>query len=131
MGRLISLIYFYILSAVAIGLLIYAAFSWADLLIGLTQYEKYPLRYGLENCDDRYPYFKGGNSVPAIDTYQQPATLSAQEREKFVAQCLTQADFERKQHKFDDIKNSVVSTLVGIILFAIHFPQARKLSKEK
>jgi hypothetical protein len=130
MGKLISLIYFYIISAVSIGLLIYAAFSWGTLLLNLTQYDNYPLRYGLENCDDRYPYFKGG-PVPAIDSAAAPASLSAQEREQLKQQCITQTEFERKQHKLDDIKNSGISTLVGIVLFALHFPTARRLSKEK
>lgn len=129
-GRLISLIYFYVISAVSIGILIYSAFSWGNLLINLTQYDKYPLRYGMENCDDRYPYLKG-EPYPAVDTYQRPASLSAEERETLKQQCLTQTEFERKKNKLDDMKNSIISTLVGVILFAVHFPTAKKLSKEK
>ena len=42
--------------------------------------------------------------------------------------CLNQQEEDRKQHKIDDLKNSITFTLVGLILFAIHFPLARKQS---
>lgn len=129
-GKLIGLIYFYLISAVSIGLLIYAAFSFANLIINLTQYDKYPLRYGMENCDVDYPqsYVKGPYATPVIDQ-TQVASMSAKEREVLRQTCINQANYDRKQHKLDDIKNSVVATLVGLVLFAIHFPMARKMSK--
>lgn len=129
-GKLIGLIYFYLISAVSIGLLIYAAFSFATLVINLTQYDKYPLRYGMENCDVDYPqsYVKGPYATPVMEQ-GQIASISAKEKQTLKQTCMNQADFDRKQHKLDDIKNSGISALVGLVLFLIHFPQARKMSK--
>lgn len=129
-GRLIGLIYFYLISAISIGLLIFASFSFATLLINLTQYDKYPLRYGMENCEVDSPqsYVKGPYATPVTDQ-GQIATMSADERQVLKKRCEDQADYDRKQHKLDDIKNSLVATFVGLVLFLIHFPQARKMSK--
>lgn len=125
MGKLIALIYFYLISAVSIGLLVFATFAWANLIINLTQYGQYPLRYGLENCEYR-PLVKGPYPVDSLT----PATMSAQEKEEAKRICLEQVELERKQQKLEDIKNSAVFTLVGVVLFLIHFPQARRLSKQ-
>lgn len=126
MGKLIALIYFYLISAVSIGLMVFATFAWANLVVNLTQYDQYPLRYGLENCEYR-PLVKGPYPVDIPTT---PASMSAQEKEEAKRVCLEQVEAERKQQKLEDIKNSAVFALVGVVLFLIHFPQARKLSKE-
>lgn len=128
-GKLIALIYFYLISAVSIGLLIFGVFSIGNLVINLTQYDKYPLKYGIEQCDflSKYPV-PMVRVMPGPPEGQEFATPSAQQLEDDKRKCLEQAEYERKQHKLDDIKNAVLFTLIGAVLFLIHYPLARKHS---
>ena len=125
-GKTVATIYFYVISAGSIILLVIAVFSWANLILNLTQYDQYPLRYsGQASCQaDPYksaPYPVGMNG--------QMASPSASEQVAARADCLKQEELDRKQYKLDDTKDVVVYTLVGLILFGIHFPMARKQSK--
>lgn len=129
-GKLIATIYFYLISVGSIVLMVIGVFSWANFFINLTQYDKYPTRYGppVAECDDSgYPY-KSGPYTMAIDGSQTMATRSAEEKAKDKEACEKQMELDRKAHKIDDIKNAITFSLVGIILFLIHFPQARKRS---
>lgn len=129
--KLIGLIYFYVISAVSVGILIFATFSWASLIINLTQYDQYPLRFGTVNCETN-PYSRGAYPLyPVSEDGKIPASMSAEEKENAKVVCREDVEAERKQNKLEDIKNSVTSTLVGIVLFLIHFPTAKKMSKEK
>ncbi len=129
MGKLISLIYFYVISAISIGVMIFAAFSWGNLILNSTMFEQYPLRYGVANCEGKYPSYNG--VYPVMDSGTKEATISAEDREELRKQCVVQSEYDRKQHRLEDIRDSVVSTLVGVVLFLLHFPQAKKLSKDK
>ncbi|EKD90727.1 MAG: hypothetical protein ACD_30C00097G0006 [uncultured bacterium] len=130
MGKLIALIYFYVISAVSLGLLIFASFSWANLILNLTQYDQYPLKYGIANCEYGSANTRLG-PYPVLEEGKTSASMSAEEKEVAKRACLEQVEAERKQNKLEDIKNSVTATLVGIVLFLIHFPTAKKMSKEK
>lgn len=125
MGKLIALIYFYLISAVSLGLIIIGIFNVGNLLINLTQYDNYPPRYGYNNCDSGYPLVK----APYAPLISPEASVSAEQLERQRELCLTQIELDRKEHKLNDIKNSILFTSIGIILFLIHFPQARRQSK--
>lgn len=124
-GRTIAQIYFYLISAASIALIVLGIHSTVTFVLNSTQYDKYPLQYFGEDCENfRYPV-KG--PYPAEVTPE--ASLSGEERQRLRENCENRVELERKQHKLNDIRNAIVFTLVGLILFAIHFPQARKMSK--
>ncbi|MBI2019829.1 hypothetical protein HYS94_00200 [Candidatus Daviesbacteria bacterium] len=125
-GKTIATIYFYVISAASLALIVIGIFNAINFLINITQYDKYPLRYPQGSCE--VYSFKFG-PYPAMDTRGVPATPSAEELEKQRQLCLEQEEQERKQHQIDDLKNAITFTLVGIVLFSIHFPLARKQSK--
>lgn len=126
-GKLVATIYFYIISAASLALIVIGIFNGVNFLINSTQYEKYPLRYPQGSCEG-YPYKFG--PYPAMDVRDVPTTPSATELEKQKQSCLKQEDALSKQQKIDDLKNAITFSLVGIVLFLIHFPNARKFSKD-
>lgn len=128
-GKTIATIYFYVISAASLALIVIGIFNAVNFVINSTQYEKYPLRYPQGSCE-LLPSKFGPGPYPAIDVRGAPATPSAEEIEKQKESCLKQEDALSKQQKIDDLKNAVTFTLVGLILFSIHFPLARKQSKE-
>lgn len=114
-GKLVATIYFYVISAASLVLIVIGIFSTVNFLINITQYEKYPLRFPQGSCES-YP-FKFG---------PYPATPSANETEQQKQDCLKQENALSKKQKIDDLKNAVTFTVVGLVLFSIHFPLARK-----
>lgn len=124
MGKLITLIYFYLISAISLGLIIIGIFNVGNLVINLTQYDNYPPRFGYDNCENGY-----GPKAPYAAALQPEGSVSAKQIQKQKELCLVQVELDRKQHKLEDIKNASLFTSIGIILFLIHFPQARKQSK--
>lgn len=124
-GKTIATIYFYIISAASLALIVIGIFNAVNFVINSTQYEKYPLRYSQPNCDSS-PYKFG--PYPAMDVRGVPATPSAEELEKQKIACLKQEEIDRKEHKIEDIKNAITFSLIGFVLFSIHFPLARKQS---
>jgi len=124
-GKTIATIYFYLISAASLALIVIGIFNAVNFLINSTQYDKYPLRYPQGSCEIS-PYKFG--HYPVMDIRGEVATPSAAELEKQKQECLKQEDAERKQRKIDDLKNAITFTLVGLVLFSIHFPLARKQS---
>ncbi|MBI2022220.1 hypothetical protein HYS93_05085, partial [Candidatus Daviesbacteria bacterium] len=132
-----ALIYFYLISAASLALIVIGIFNAVNLVINSTQYDKYPLRWGsVSTCD----YLDGGVDYkvypPMVDTSfpvgpDRQSTPSAQEIEKQKQLCLKNEEADRKQHKVDDLRNTFAFSIIGLILFLIHFPQARKMSKEQ
>src|SRR3989344_2945080 len=126
-GKTIATIYFYIISAASLALIVIGIFNAVNFLINSTQYDKYPLRYGgISNCDYVDGYSRA--PVPAVKMIPPESTPSAEESKRIKEQCLINEEAERKQHKIDDLKNAITFSLVGLILFSIHFPLARKQS---
>lgn len=123
-GKTIATIYFYVISAASLALIVIGIFNVVNFGINSTQYEKYPLRYPQGNCES-FPYKFGPYPMGDI----RMATPSAQELEKQKQDCLKQENALSKQQKIDDLKNAITFTLVGTVLFLIHFPLARKQSK--
>lgn len=121
-GKTIATIYFYIISAASLALIIIGVFNTANFIINSTFYDQYTTRYSQPNCDS-YPYKAMSYPVDG-----KIASSSAESLEMQKKSCLTQQDLDRKQHKIDDLKNAITFSLIGIILFSIHFPLARKQS---
>jgi hypothetical protein len=129
-GKLVGLIYFYVVSAAALALIVIGIFSSVNYLINITQFDKYPIRYRSEaDCENMYSGYGKPISAPGVIDAPIQSTPSAQEIERLKNQCLSQFETERKQQQIDDLKNSITFTLIGAILFAIHFPLARRQSK--
>lgn len=126
-GKTIATIYFYLISAASLALIVIGIFNSVNFVINSTQYDKYPTRYGPPGSCEFYPVpyrvdVKAGVADPE-------STPSAEELEKQKQNCLRQEEIDRKQHRLDDMKNALTFSLVGTVLFLIHFPLARKQSK--
>lgn len=117
-GKLISVIYFYLVSVISLILLIIGVFHIISFTLNTTQFDKYPLTYGEDRCLQ---------PLPAIDSKQSEGDASLSAKQKF--DCLAQLEVERKQHRVNDLKNAITFPLLGLILFFIHFPIALKRSK--
>ncbi|MBI2022411.1 hypothetical protein HYS97_00985 [Candidatus Daviesbacteria bacterium] len=127
-GKLIAQIYFYLISAAAIALIVVGIHSTATYLLNSTVYDKYPLMYGAEDCENYGTSFYKG-PYPMMEPGREEATLSAEEQDRLKKSCEQRVELERKQRQVEDIRNALVFTSVGLILFLIHFPQAKKYSK--
>ena len=125
-GKTIATIYFYIISAASLALIVIGIFNTVNFLINSTQYDRYPLRYPQGDCEGGFGYPMPYKIMPPDG---REATPAAQDLEKQKQLCLKQQDLDRKQHKIEDVRNAVTFTLVGLVLFSIHFPLARKQSK--
>lgn len=123
-GKQIGIIYYYLVSAASLALIVVGIFNSANLLVNLTQYDEYPLQYLAEDCENFRSPVKG-----PYPTEITPASMSATEKEDLEKSCQTRVERERKARRLEDIKSSVLFTLIGTVLFAIHFPQARKQSR--
>lgn len=125
-GKLIGLIYFYVISAASLMLIVIGIFSVVNYAINVTQFDKYPLNYYQENCETgEFSYAKPYNPDG------QSASMSAEERVLYRKNCEERVAFERKHSEIEDLKNAVTFTLVGLVLFIIHFKIARRISEEK
>ena len=62
-GKTIATLYFYVISAGSIVLMVIGIFSIVNFVINSTQYDKYPLKYPQGTCET-YPYKFG--PYPAI-----------------------------------------------------------------
>jgi hypothetical protein len=124
--RVVSLIYFYLVSIIAIILLIIGLYNSVSYIINATQFEKYPLRYGgVERCEipDMAP------ERPILNP-ESGASTSAEEIKTRRERCLATLEEERNQRRVEDMKNAVAFSLIGLVLFGIHFPIALRKSNE-
>src|SRR3989344_5549146 len=129
-GKQIGLVYYYIVSAAALALIIIGIFNSVNFLINVTQYKDYPLRYQNQDCSSTYPVPMKVAPAPIEQSYPISATQSAQEAEKQKQLCLKQVEEQSKRQKLDDLKNSITFLSIGLVLFLIHFPIARRNSKD-
>ena len=128
MGKLISLIYFYLVSIIGIILLIIGLYNLVSFGVNSVLYEKYPLRYaGNEDCS----YITRDFTPKEVAMTDSLASVSAEERDAQKEACEKRVEAERKQHQVDDIKNGIYFTIIGILLLALHFPVALRRSAEK
>lgn len=119
MQKLIPILYFYILSIIGMVLFIIGLFHTFHYVIGTTMYEKYPLRY---NAESRCDFI--GRPVP-LDA---KATLEVNKEVK--SDCLKSLEQERINTKIDDLEKSIAFTIIGLLVFGIHFYLARKERRE-
>ena len=116
--KLIPTIYFYLLSAIGMMLLIMGLFNSVHYIVGITAYDKYPLRYGAESRCEFIP-----KMVPDIN--QQSVQSEKEQKDE----CLKNLEKERINTKIDDLEKSIAFTIIGILIFGIHFYFARKEKK--
>lgn len=119
-GKLISIIYFYLVSVLSLILLIIGVFHIISYTLNVTQFDKYPLTYGEDRCVVSQTIGAPEDKLNTVD-----ASISAQQKKD----CMTQLDVERKQRKINDLKNAITFPLLGIVLFLIHFPIALRRSR--
>jgi len=115
MHKLIPTIYFYTVSLIGLILLIVGIFSSIHYVVNTTQFSKYPLGYGVEErCQTPLPVPTKGETQPTITTNQD---------------CVKEVEQERLQLKTQDLEKAISFTLIGAVVFGIHFYFARKQSR--
>lgn len=127
MGKLISLIYFYLVSIIAIILLIVGLYNLVSFGINSVFYDKYPLQYGNEDCS----YLAQTEPVKSAVGTDTLASISAEQAAIQKKACEDRIESERKRNQVNDVKDGIFFTLIGIILLALHFPVALRRSAEK
>ena len=125
-GKQIGVIYFYLVSAASLVLIVIGLFSAINFVVNITQFKDYPLSSWETGSCEVYPF--KGRPVPVMGE-PMPATLSAEETEEQKKFCEEQTATLRQQRRVSDLRDSITFTLIGLILFGIHFPQGRKQSK--
>ncbi|MEK6901238.1 MAG: hypothetical protein AABX37_02770 [Nanoarchaeota archaeon] len=115
MQKLIPTIYFYVLSAVGMVLFIVGLFNSVHYIVGITSYDKYPLRYGAESRCDYMP-----RAVSIEGTKETSGTDETREN------CLRSLEKERETTKADDLEKLIAFTVIGLLVFSTHFYFARK-----
>jgi len=114
MPKLIPQIYFYVVSLIGLVLLIIGVFADVHYIINISSGGPYPLAYSLpERCST--PMF----AVPAGEK-QVPDAQST------YAACVKSVEDERRATQRNDLEKALSFTIVGLIVFGIHFYFARK-----
>jgi len=117
--KLIPAIYFYLLSLIGFVLLIIGIFGSVHFITGIAIYNKYPLPNGIENqCNYAIPLPQGEikSGMPVI--YNQNQQYS---------NCIKNLEEERTLIKKQDLEKALSFSLIGLLVFGIHFYFARKL----
>ena len=117
MLKLIPTIYFYLVSLIGLVLLIIGIFAGIHFIVGISVYSKYPLPNGTEQ---RCNYITAPEPMQTAPIKQQ--TSIAQQKQD----CLQELEQERIQTKKQDLEKALSFTLIGLLLFGIHFYFARK-----
>ena len=116
--KLIPTIYFYVLCIVGMVLFIIGLFNTFHYFVGITAYDKYPLRYNAESqCSFMYK--------PMPVDGQKDLRSDKQIKDE----CLQGLEKERMNTKIDDLEKSVAFTIIGLLIFGTHFYFARKEKK--
>lgn len=115
MQKLIPTIYFYLLSAIGMVLLIIGLFNSVHFITGVTAYDKYPLGYAPESRCEYMP-------IP-VSNGETKATKGTDETKE---NCLKNVEVERQHKKADDLEKSISFTVIGLLVFGIHFYLARR-----
>lgn len=114
--KIIAAIYFYLVSAGSLILIVVGVFLIVNFIVNSTQFKEYPLPY-YDSCDISM------RSISPDD--QAEASASVEEKQR----CEKNLEHRRTQQRVDDLKGAITFTLVGLILFGIHFPLARRQTK--
>lgn len=112
MNKLIPTIYFYLVSLISLIILVVGIFNSIHFIVGITAYDKYPLGYTPESrC-----------VVPALGPDQKATDVMYNQQT-----CLKDVEKERQAKKVDDLEKALSFTIIGALLFGIHFTYARKI----
>ena len=120
--KVIPTIYFYLLSVVGMALFIVGLFNSIHYVVGITLYNKYPLRYAQESRCDYMPGaapFLGANKVQSGEKAKAASDTAKED-------CLKGLEKERTNTKIDDLEKAISFTTIGLLIFAIHFYFARR-----
>lgn len=117
MQKLIPTIYFYVVSLIGLVLLIIGIFAGVHFVVGVTAYNKYPLDYAPETrC-----------SIPVAPAPE--GKTAAQLQISSQDECLKSVEKERATKKAADLEKALSFTLIGMLVFGIHFYYARRKLK--
>lgn len=115
MHKLIPSIYFYVVSLIGLVLLLIGLFGLVHYVIGVTAYPNYPLNpFEESRCLNMVP-----QPLPGSGQNQEVSQQSKNECEKTI-------ENERTHQKTDDLEKALSFSIIGGILFAIHFSWTRK-----
>ena len=115
MPKLIPSIYFYVVSLIGLVILIIGVFSDIHYFVNISSGSVYPLPYSApERC---------AVPAPAVSGTPEKQTPDAQ---KAYQLCLQSVEDERQTTKRNDLEKAISYTLIGAIVFGIHFFFARK-----
>ena len=119
MQKIIPTIYFYLLSAVGMVLIIIGLFNSTHYIVGVTAYDKYPLGYSPESRCEFTP-------KPVLLEGQIEVESSPEDLQKSKDECLKSVEEERRNKKVDDLEKSITFTAIGLLVFGAHFYFARR-----
>ena len=103
-------------------ILIIGLFNSTHFIVGLTAYDKYPLKYGAGNRCDYMPVPASINGVK--ETKGTPLRQGSEGQAK--EDCLKSLEIERQNTKKDDLEKSIAFTAIGLLIFGVHFYFARR-----
>lgn len=121
-GRIISIIYFYLISAISIILLVIGTYNTITFIVNSTFYDKYPLPY-----TDQCEFYPAPEKTTPLPSGENPQIQTEQLKQQQDA-CQKRIEDERQKRKVEDIKNAITFLLIGGVLFGLHFPLALKRS---
>ncbi len=114
MQKLIPTIYFYVVSLIGLILLIVGIFADIHYIVNISSGGPYPLSYETEaRCNV---------PVPASNQKQVSNTQDTQAYQL----CLKSVEDDRNTTKRNDFEKAISYSLIGLIVFLIHFYYARK-----
>jgi len=116
MHKLIPTIYFYTVSLIGLVLLIIGIFNSIHYVVNITQFPQYPLGYAvIDRCQTPQPVPTKGQTQPTLALNPN---------------CLKEVEQERQQLKAQDLEKAISFTLIGAVVFGIHFYFARKQTRQ-
>lgn len=125
-------------------LLIIGIFASIHFSVNIISFSEYPLANDLQQCPPIYPQplmLKGGSSSQSANalfahppiiaqpiTPPSPTTQPGMYPYPYYYNCNERLAREREQAKASDLEKALSFTLIGLLVFSIHFYYARRLS---
>lgn len=116
MQKLVPSIYFYTVSLIGLVLLIIGIFSDIHYLVNISSDSKYPLPYAVDQrC-----------IIPSAPIPSGTVEKQSPEQSNAYQTCLSGIEEERTTTQRNDLEKALSYTLVGFIVFGIHFYYVRR-----
>lgn len=116
MQKTIPLLYFYIVSLIGFILFIIGIFSSVNYFVNIFAYDRYPLGYNPETrCAP----------MQAPTQAMLPAKIDAGLSQQSYRDCIKSVQDERQQRKVQDAEIALSFTIIGLLIFGVHFSYAR------